>query len=835
MSNASVPFGTILTNPFGECYFPAINGETFSRIGAENYFQRHFGGMVERKDSLNLIPGTDGGLLVNWIAKKKTGEGSRFLFIEYPELLQRLYDEGLLSRDLPEHVVVATPEEWLGKAEELSLKDYFYIGNVHPWRSMAVLDGFHEGYVKLWNDFDERLGQFQIAVGQEIGTRIFMLKCLENLAENRTPVHVLDGVFAGRTAVLLGGGPSLDESFAWVRENRERLVVMAVARIATQLAREGIVPDLFFAIDPHDIIFHQSKQVLEFHERSLMVNMYHLNPRLMGLWRGQSLYMGTLFPWLTPHNPPSRLYPGITVSHQALGTAVEMGFSRIILAGLDLCFSREGFTHARGSVEMATGPYVHRSELWVETNGGWRAETSSDFFNAIPALQSLAEYAQSKDCVVINPAAAAAKIEGVAFRSWDELVCPEVERSAWDILQDLLPRETPETRIEHYERVETELLRIREEVRAVRKLTAEAIDCNDRLFGRRGKPPDFKFKKRMDEIEGILDEDYKEVSRLVKKWSVGDLLKLSRPDKSRAWSDEEVETTGRRYYEVYRDSATNLLKTIDDNRARVQMRIEEDRPAANIKRLLDQYEKDGQEGRVAIFLARRGETIADHPERIRKRMEAFLAAHEALMRQTEHDYKEHCKNRLAAPRAIRSKVMAMFQNNEMERLQQFMEGIGKGEMEEKGQFLHLIRGLLAEKRGAYEEAMKEYRQITFESLVLEGWQRQLTIHLRQRELVSACAVAKRLAENSLIHFPFYADLLRLTGDRTRALGVYRDYNKVVRGDFVTLIKMGQLLLEEGDWQGVQACCRTILDKDEGHAGARMLLEQVERMTGGTTE
>ncbi|HIJ85000.1 MAG TPA: DUF115 domain-containing protein, partial [Magnetococcales bacterium] len=377
------------------------------------------------------------------------------------EMLQRLREENLLPDELPDHVAIATPDEWMKKAEEFAIKDYFYIGNVRPWRSMAVIDGFHEDYVKLWNSFDEYLGQFLISMGQEIGSRIFMLKCLENLSENRTPVHVLDQVFKGRTAILLGGGPSLDECFDWVRKNRDHLTVMAVARIAVQLARENIVPDMFFAIDPHDIIFHQSKQVLEFHQKSIFVNMYHLNPRLVGMWRGRSLYMGNLFPWVSPLNPQPRNYPGITVSHQALGAAAEMGFSRIILGGFDLCFSKEGFTHARGSVEMATGPYVHRSELWVETNGGWRAETSSDFFNAIPALKQLAVYAKSKEIEIINPAAAAAKIEGVAWRSWDEIACDPVDTTSWDLIQQALPEETSSDRIRHLQQVEEELLRIR--------------------------------------------------------------------------------------------------------------------------------------------------------------------------------------------------------------------------------------------------------------------------------------------------------------------------------------------------------------------------------------
>ncbi|HAT49672.1 MAG: DUF115 domain-containing protein [Nitrospirae bacterium] len=831
MSDTTPPFGTILTNSFGERYFPAINGETFSKIGSESYFQRHFGNILQNKDSLHLIPGTDGGLLVNWICHKKTGEGSRYLFIEHPELLQRLHDEHILPPQLPDHIAIATPDTWLKKAEELSLKDYFYIGNVISLRSMAVIDGNHAAYVKLWNDFDERLGQFQIGVAQETGSRIFMVKGLENLAENRTPVILFDQVFKGRTAVLLGGGPSLDESFDWVKKNRDNLVVMAVARIAEQLAAQNIVPDMLFAIDPNDIIFHQSKKTLEFHEKSLLVNMYHLNPRLVGLWRGRSLFMGTLFPWPTPLNPASRNYPGITVSHQALGTAVEMGFSRIILAGFDLCFSKEGFTHARGSIEMATGPYVHRSELWVETNGGWRAETSSDFFNALPALHSLAEYAQSHGCEVINPAAAAAKIEGIAWHPWDQLHCEPVDRTAWEVIQQTLPAESSEDRLNHFQQVETELLRLRGEIRRIRKLTIEGIDCNQRLFGRKGKPPDFKYKKRMDAIEAILDGELVDASRLVKRWSVGDLLKLSRPDKNKEWSDEEIETVGRRYYEIYRDSATNLLKTIDENRARVQSRMEEEKKSPNIKAILEQYQKDGQQGRVAVFLAKQQKSPDSYPEKMKTRLEAFQNEFIALMQQTQNDYKEHCKNRLAAPGAVRFKIMTMYQNNEIERLKNFMDGISQGTMEEKDQFVSLIRGLLAEQDADFDQALKWYRMISYKPLIMEGLQRQLTVHLRRRELVSATAVAKRLAENSLAHFPFLADLLRMTGERSMAIGIYKDYTRIAKDDFVSQVKLAQLLLEEGDWDGVKGCCQTILDKDAGHKMALMLLEKATHQQG----
>ncbi len=788
--------------------------------------------MVERKDAMNLIPGTDGGLLVHWLLNKQTGEGSRFLFIEIPELLQRLHDERLLPDELPEHIVITTPDNWLKTAEELSLKDYFYIGNVFPWRSLAVVDSFHDGYVKLWNHFDEQLGQYLIAVGQETGSRIFMLKCLENLPENRTPILALDMKFQGRTAILLSGGPSLNESFDWVKKHRDNLAVLAVTRIAKQLAEVDLVPDLFFAIDPHDIIFHQSKHTLEFHEKSLLINMYHLNPRLMGLWRGRSLYMGTLFPWESPQNPESHSYPGITVSHQALGAAIDMGFARIILAGFDLCFSREGFTHARGSVEMDSGPYVHRSELWVETNGGWQAETRSDFFNALPALHSLADYAQTKGCEIINPAASAAKIAGVAWRPWDTLHVTPITPNTWDHLQHIVPPENAQNRRDHYHMLLTELQRVEEELTAVRDLTAEAVECNDLLFGRKGGPADFQYKIRMDAIETILDEEHREFSRLVKKWSVADFLRLSRPNKSKEWSDEEIETIGRRYYEVYRDSAINLLETLANNRTRIQTRLAEEEADADLATILDQYEKDGQEGRVPILLSKRQQSPDDFPEAIRQRLHAFQEAHRALMEQTETDYKDHCKNQLASPNAICSKVMAMFQSGETERLRHFMDGVQQSGMEHKEHFLRLIRGLLAEHDEDFQQALTWYRQISFAPLILTGLQRQLAVYLRQGSLTSACAVAKRLGDNSLLHLPFYADLLRLTGDKGGAIATLTEYTKLIVDDFVAMIKLGQLLLDDGDWQGAQRCCQEILAKDGGHKAALMLLEKANTQAIG---
>jgi tetratricopeptide (TPR) repeat protein len=821
-------FGPILENRFGERYFSAITGEVFSQVGSDSFYQRHFGASLEAGDTLYIIIGTDGGLLLNWLLRKKPVADSRYLFIELPACLERLHREGIISDDLPDNVYLQGYDQWFEKARELSIQDYFYVSRISQISSLSVVDGYHNDYVELGNRFEEDIGKFQIRMSQEIGSQIFTTKGLENLAENRIPIAVIDGSFAGKTAILMAGGPSLDESFAWIRDHRQDLVVLAVTRIAAQLKREEIVPDFLFAIDPHEIIFHQSKEMLNFFERTYLVNMYHLNPRLVGQWRGESLYMGPCFPWVTESNPPSRAFPGITVSHQALGAALAMGFSRIILSGFDLCFSKEGFTHARGSEETLAGPYAKRSQLWITTNGGWMAETSRDFYSSIPALSHLAcqeEEPQKRNCQVINPSQASAKIDGVEHLPWQELSVEPLQQSAWEMIKQLLSKADLPDRLQHYQSVEKELNTLRGKLLKIKKLSEEAIACNDKLFGRKGHPPDFKYKKRMDEIEASLDNDFGEASRLVKKWSVGDLLKLSRPNKDKAWSDAEVEETGRRYYEIYRQSSRDFLKIIDDSRQRLRSRQEEEKPRPNLKTLVTQWNKDNQPGRLLGFLDRSGRSLEGFPEKQANSLSSLLHEFQEQMAATETDYKAHCQNILASPMAILGKAKSFFSNDELDKLQNFLDGIRESNLSQRESFVHLMEGYLAQKAGQFDQALACYTQVDYDLLNSERLKQMLAVYLGKSDLIGALQIAKQLADEFMIMIPYYADLLRMTGDPDQAVVMYKQYLDMVAGDVVTEQKLGKLYGEMGNLAAAQEVFNRILQIDPDNKAAHHYLEQ----------
>ncbi|MBF0422460.1 MAG: DUF115 domain-containing protein [Magnetococcales bacterium] len=824
MSNHADILGPFLTNRFGERYLPSINGETFSQVGSDSFYQRHYGPLFDSKESLFTILGTDGGLLLHWILSKTAPQGTRFIFIELPELIDYLSKERLIPERLPPHVGLITLDQWQEQAGIFSLKDYFYVGRSASVQSLGVVDGFYFPYVQLNGEFHKISGQMEIELGQEVGAKIFMLRGLENLAENRWPLSLLHGGFVGKTAILMAGGPSLDSSFEWIRTHRRNIVLLSVARIGAQLKREGIVPDLIYAIDPHAIIFHQSKDILSFDKHSLLVNMYHLNSRLLGQWCGQSLYMGPLFSWATPLNVDNPVYPGITVSHQVLGSAINMGFSQVVLCGFDLCFDKEGFTHASGSQEVRIGPSSHRSDLWVETNGGWLAETSPDFFNAIPALSQLAEEGKRRGCRVINPAKGSAKIGHVEHVPWEEISPSPLEASSMDMLKALIPKETRETRMAHYAEVEKELFRVRGQLTKIQQLTAEARQCNQGLFGRKNKPMDYKFKLRMDAIEASLDADFGDVTKLVKKWNIIDFLRLGSPDKDKTWSDAEIERAGERYYQVYHANTVDLIKTIDLTRQRIRTRMEAEKERPAFKSLLAQWQQDGQPGRAQCFLDRHQMTLANLPPPVAKLFHTVLEAYHELLHATETDYKAHCDKNLASPTAIRTKALSLLHKQDFDKLANFMNGIQKSAIPDKDQFVLLIQGYLADHEQDYATALDCFGRITLESLIGESLRCLLSVHLKRSDLPAALATAEKLAELSAVFVPALANLQRLNGMMAQAATTYTRYLTHVPKDLATQVRLGMLYAEMGENALAVAVFEDILRKDPDNKAARLYLD-----------
>ncbi|MFK7776839.1 MAG: DUF115 domain-containing protein, partial [Gimesia sp.] len=482
-----------LTNKYGDRYLYSINRSVFNHSGSQSVYHSQFPEILGKEDFLYIVIGTDSGLLLKYIKTKTIPDGSRVLCIELPEILLRLKNEGLL-KNLDERITCISLAEFAQVEADSSFKmtEYFTLGNIDLLMSLAVSDAFTPEYRELSWDVQQMLDQKNWAISSTLGSEAFIKTQLMNVAENRFSAACFNNIFAGKAAVLLGGGPSLDKFLPWLQNNREKVVVLAVSRISRRLLEVGLSPDFVFSVDPQKISFEVSKEMLQFDKGTVFIHCYHVSPHLLSQWQGHSFYSGALFPWKTDLNIAANFpHPGPTVTNTAFATAVEMGFSQIILAGVDLCFDSTGNSHAKGSCERTAGPQFSQQQYWVKTNCGDDAVTTHAMGHAVSVFGIQAELALERGCKTYNFSLDAAEIPNVEYSSVDDLKIGALGSGVLEKVLKNLSEETQVLRISHYKVVIAELLRVKTKFQQIKNLVNDALKFNDGLFGRKGMKADF--------------------------------------------------------------------------------------------------------------------------------------------------------------------------------------------------------------------------------------------------------------------------------------------------------------------------------------------------------
>lgn len=178
-----------------------------------------------------------------------------------------------------------------------------------------------------------------------------ILKNLINMSQ-AAPVDALFGLAAGRPALVVAAGPSLNKNIDQIREARDRFWIIAVDTALKPLLKSGLQPDLVVAVDPYPANYAKfeglepeilaevplvfSPLVLPDIPRDFKYRFVFGEPIRFCQW-GMSL------------RPPAAELPrGFTVSHHAFYLARKMGADPIVFAGLDLAFGPDG-DHAKNS------------------------------------------------------------------------------------------------------------------------------------------------------------------------------------------------------------------------------------------------------------------------------------------------------------------------------------------------------------------------------------------------------------------------------------------------------------------------------------------------------
>jgi uncharacterized Rossmann fold enzyme len=826
-----------LVNRFGDRYLYDVNRNAFNQTGAETLFRRRYGESLLDKDSLTIIIGTDSGLLVRHVMQAGVPEGSRFLFYELDHLLPTIEAE-TQDLTLDEHVTLAGERDLKDLLQDIDFSDYANLGAIRLIESIGASDDFIGAYHALVSRIRQQLDAILWVHNCQLSNPSFVRRQLENLVEQHVPASALENLFDGGTAVLLGGGPSLDELLPWVREHQTEITILAVSRICRRLREADVVPHLVVSIDPTELSFDISKELLELNPQVVFAHANHVAFPLLAQWRGRSVFMDRRYPWTGADEQPNLGSAGPTVTNTALGLAIAMGFKRIVLGGIDLCHSAEGYSHARGSNERDAGPMFGMASIRVETNTGGQAETTPDFFNAITAFGAQATNAYQQGIEVINPAPGAAVIDGVKHVALAELDVVASNGNIFALLHARIDQHPAAQRGNNLAAMRRELARAHNEVRGIIKLAEQALACNDGLFGRDGRQADFVHKRRMDRIERQIDRRHGDLAEIVKMFSARAFLHM--PPSDREWTDDEIEQAGRTYYTAYRDNAQSILALIEAAQKRIDVAAEELRDTPDFDRLIAQWEADRVPGRARAWLHRNGLNPSDLPPSVQPRFEALDQDFIAILAERDTGHARKMRNE-AALGPVRGKLQLLFREKNTAALENIAGQLKKQNTTEAKQLGVLARGYLAEIDADAEAAFAEYSNLidlAGEQMRADGEEQanpRLEDALRRMVVIAidkhwheqALLILQTLAGMSPAYQPQYADMLRLSGDMLGAVDVYTHYLARVPADHQAMLRLGKLYQSIGALDSAKTAFNYILEQDPENKAAKTLLRDID--------
>ena len=111
MRENDVLLGPFVTNEFSDRYLHEVNRSAFNKVGSDALYAQIFGHRLFEEDTLNIVIGTDSGLLPGYVLKRGVPDGAHFLFVELPAVLERI-NQTEFPKSNDKRINFTTYEDW---------------------------------------------------------------------------------------------------------------------------------------------------------------------------------------------------------------------------------------------------------------------------------------------------------------------------------------------------------------------------------------------------------------------------------------------------------------------------------------------------------------------------------------------------------------------------------------------------------------------------------------------------------------------------------------------------------------------------------------------------
>lgn len=806
------------SNKYDEKFLYSVNRQSFKSLSSHDVFNGQFKDKLFQESTFYVFSGTDSGLLIQYIMNNDTALDSRYLFIEQPHIISLLDD---IPSKYKDRIKVCCLSDWQEIADTLDITAYIYKSKTVFVKSLSAVDlfdvSYHEINIQAALALEDKI--FQIL--SDLSSHDFIRQQLNNISENQFPAVLLRDAFKGKTAIVLAGGPSLDESIEWVIKHRQQLLVLAVSRISKRLITVGITPDIVFSVDPFEISFEVSRDMLKFDQPPLFVHTSNAHSGLISQWHGKRAFLSGRLPWGSENNPTNVDGAGPTVTNTAVSYAVFLGVSRILLAGVDLCFSKQGTSHALGSIEAKnTNKNLSFIGKSVFTYNGDQADTTIQYELSAKALDRHAMNIADNGTVIINLSKSAIKTEHIKYIDKNEIVLSKNKLNAQAIIDKKIPDISSETLTNYNKSIGKEIKDVIKELMQIKKLAQQALACNEALFNEKNEAQQkLANKLHMDQIENELDTTHNKFSTFIKQYGIQSFVTCVQPKGFDEWSDETIAKTGEIYYQAYIDNIDILTDELNKTLQRIASRLNEDSNHPDIQKLISQWAKDKQFGRASRWLDNHIESLKKlsnddikHLNQQKLRFEQYL--------EEELSFEKQLKAQSPTD-GIKTKILLLYKQQDnlgLLRLTQTLQQQAEND-ESFSTHYYLAQAYLLLLNKSYEQALFAFEEVPNEYLDEDDFIQliSLSIKLKIPELTQSAITI--LAQVNETYLPQLAKHQELNGNINESINTYSQYLNTYQNDTYIWHKIANLFLKINAFSSAKLAYQAILEIEPDNQSA----------------
>lgn len=292
---------------------------------------------------------------------------------------------------------------------------------------------------------------------------------------------------------------------------------------------------------------------------------------------------------------------------------------------------------------------------------------------------------------------------------------------------------------------------------------------------------------------------------------------------------EDLEQSCKLYHQAFVTTCNELIEHLRQARTRTTSRLEEEKPKANIQRLLEQWTNDEQPGRAIQWTELHDKYVNRLPDKQKNALHSFQNTFEATVDKFGEQYYPDRGDKDTV-NMVADWGQEYFQSQDKEKLSYLLTSLQNQRDQEKVSHLTpLIQGYLAEIENKPAEAINTYQKVTEGTAHTNALLRLFALHSEKQDYDSAVEILKTLSDINGTYTPMYADMLQSTGNIEDAVTIYTDYLLSNPDDLNTMMKLGKLFLQCGSADGVTWTMNYILGKDPDNKTAKQILSETDSL------